>query len=118
MDLLDLHCLNGGLLIPLIFITGLLALRQYRKGEGINPPLQAAIILAQVALALQVFLGVAMLHERQRRSLTHYTLGLFPVLLFLAITWFGPQIQGRRKLALAIVWMAAGISIVLAFFLG
>jgi heme A synthase len=118
MALEEFHFLNAFLLMPLMLVPALLAFRQYRKSEGINPPLQAATILAHLSLALQIYLGVSLLHERHRRSLTHYSLGLFPVLLFLVITWFGPQEKGRRMLALAIVWLAADIGVVLTFFLG
>jgi hypothetical protein len=111
----EIHFLNACILMPSMILVGIVALYQYRKGETITPPLRAAMILVQLALALQIFLGVNLLHDRRRNSLIHYSFGLLPILFFFAISWLSPQLRARRTLALGISWLAAGVSVILAF---
>lgn len=113
----ELHCLNGLLLLVLPVVAAIWLLVQWRRQRQPGAAGRVMVFLVQAALIFQVFLGVIQVQNRERRPLLHYELALLALLLLVGAAWIEPRQPGRRSLFLALALLAAGVLLVVTFFL-
>jgi hypothetical protein len=113
--LLGWHCLNGYLLLGLLPVTAGYLLIKQRLGRRLRGYDRALLIVLQVLLFLQVYMGILQLHLRQQQDVWHYTFGLLPLVLFAGVYWLFPGERGRWMLALGLMLIAASGLAWLAF---
>ncbi len=94
------------------------------RGETISRPTFVSIGVAQVALAVQLLLGIKLLDQGQGivQLYIHYVGGLIPLGAFLVGGWFctgdGRADGGRRVRVLAVLLAIGELSAFMAFFIG
>lgn len=113
--LLGWHCLNGYLLMVLLPAAAVYLLVKNRLGRRLHPLDRGLLIVLQVLLFLQVYMGIVQLHLRKQQDVWHYTFGLLPLLLFAGVYWLFPGERGRWMLALGVTLIAAAALVWLAF---
>jgi len=114
----ELHCLNGLFVILLALALAVWAFRRHRTGKEIRGADQALIGAAQLALLVQVFTGITLLDRRGRMPYLHYVAGFLPILFYMGLYWFYPQLRSRWALALSLAALATVLSAVAAFLIG
>jgi hypothetical protein len=113
--------LNTGVAV-LVTMTAALALvaRRALADEPIDRPAGLAIVAAQVALAVQVLLGIKLLDQGQGivQLYIHYVGGLIPLGAFLAGGWLARGDTGRSSRILTVLLAVGYVSALMAFFIG
>lgn len=106
-------------LLSMAAVTALVA-RHAIRNEAVGTPTRAALVVAQVSLAVQVLLGIKLLDQGQGivQLYIHYVGGLIPLGAFLAAGWFARGDSPRSTRILAVLLAIGALSAFMAFFIG
>lgn len=114
------HLFTGVLvLITMTAATGLV-MRHALRNEAIGRPGLVSMVAAQVALTVQLLLGIKLLDQGQGivQLYIHYVGGLIPLGAFLVGGWVARGDSGRSSRILAALLVIGYVSALMAFFIG
>ena len=106
-------------LVTMVLATAVVSFHAWRN-EAIGRPARAAIVAAQVALSVQLLLGIKLLDQGQGivQLYIHYVGGLMPLGSFLIGGWLARGDDGRGSRILAALLAVGLLSALMAFFIG
>lgn len=116
----SVHLTVGVIVVAaMVIATGLVA-RHAIRAEPIGRPAGVSLVAAQVALAVQMLLGIKLLDQGQGilQLYIHYVGGLIPLGAFLVGGWFARGDDGRSSRILAALLVVGSLSAVMAFTIG
>jgi hypothetical protein len=116
----SVHLTVGVIVVAaMVIATGLVA-RHAIRAEPIGRPAGLSLAAAQVALAVQMLLGIKLLDQGQGilQLYIHYVGGLIPLGAFLVGGWFARGDDGRSSRILAALLLVGSLSAVMAFTIG
>ncbi|MGI9595093.1 MAG: hypothetical protein ACR2QK_02975 [Acidimicrobiales bacterium] len=114
------HLVTGTVVLVTMTLATGLVLRHALRDEPVGRPAAVAIALAQVALTIQLLLGIKLLDQGQGivQLYIHYIGGLVPLGSFLVGGWFARGDSGRSSRILAGLLVVGYISALMAFIIG
>ena len=116
----SVHVVTGTVVLVSMTIATLLVTRHAVAGRAIDAATKVALTVAQVALVVQVLLGIKLLDQGQGivQLYIHYIGGLAPLGAFLAAGWFARGDSPRSTRVLAVLLALGVFSAFMAFFIG
>ncbi|MGB5756450.1 MAG: hypothetical protein WBM50_06005 [Acidimicrobiales bacterium] len=114
------HLITGiVVLVTMTVATGLIV-RHAIRGEPLARPAAVGIAAAQLALTVQLLLGIKLLDQGQGivQLYIHYIGGLVPLGAFLVGGWLARGDSGRSSRILAVLLLVGYVSALMAFFIG
>ncbi len=114
------HLWTGVAVLVTMTTVVVLVGRHAMRNEPVGRSTYLALFLAQVALAVQILLGIKLLDQGQGISqlYIHYVGGLIPMGAFLAGGWFARGDTGRSTRILGVLIAIGYLSALMAFFIG
>ena len=106
-------------LVSMTAATGLVV-RHAVRNEVVTAATRLALLVAQLALIVQVLLGIKLLDQGQGivQLYIHYVGGLIPLGAFLAAGWFARGDSPKSSRILAALLLVGALSAFMAFFIG
>ena len=116
----SVHVATGVVVLISMAVSTALVVRMAMAGRVIDLPAKAALAVAQVALIVQVLLGIKLLDQGQGivQLYIHYIGGLAPLGAFLAAGWFARGDSARSTRVLAALLLLGSLSAYMSFFIG
>lgn len=116
----SVHVFVGVIVLVTMTAASALVLRHAVRNEAVTSPTRMALGAAQLALIVQVLLGIKLLDQGQGivQLYIHYVGGLIPLGAFLAAGWFARGDTPRSSRVLAALLGVGAVSAFMAFFIG
>lgn len=116
----SVHVATGVVVLVAMTIATVLVLRHAVAGRSIDGPTRLALLVAQLALVVQVLLGIKLLDQGQGivQLYIHYIGGLTPLGSFLAAGWFARGDSRGSTRLLAVLISIGSFSAFMAFIIG
>lgn len=116
----SVHLTVGVIVVLAMVVATALVVRHAIRAEPIGRPAGISLAAAQVALALQMLLGIKLLDQGQGilQLYIHYVGGLIPLGAFLVGGWFARGDDGRSSRILAALLLVGSLSAIMAFTIG
>ncbi|MFT7598814.1 MAG: hypothetical protein ACI8TP_001738 [Acidimicrobiales bacterium] len=116
----SVHLGTGVVVLIVMTIATALVVRHAVANEPISSAGKWSIAAAQIALAVQVLIGIKLLDQGQGISqlYIHYVGGLVPMGVFLAGGWLARGDTGRSTRIFAALLAVGYVSVLMAFFIG
>ncbi len=114
------HLVSGTIVLLTMTVATLLVVRHAVKGEPVGRPAMVSMVLAQVALVVQLLLGIKLLDQGQGivQLYIHYVGGLAPLGAFLIGGWVARGDSARSTRILAGLLALGYLSALMAYFIG
>ncbi len=114
------HLVSGTIVLLTMTVATLLVVRHAVKGEAVGRPAMVSMVLAQVALVVQLLLGIKLLDQGQGivQLYIHYVGGLAPLGAFLIGGWVARGDSARSTRILAGLLALGYLSALMAYFIG
>jgi hypothetical protein len=114
------HVAGGIAVLVTMTVATALVVRHALRNEPVQRPAVLAMIGAQVALTVQLLLGIKLLDQGQGivQLYIHYVGGLMPLGAFLVGGWLARGDTGRSSRILAALLTVGYLSALMAFFIG
>lgn len=116
----SVHLTVGVLVVAAMIAATALVARHALRAEPIGRPAGASLVVAQVALTVQLLLGIKLLDQGQGilQLYIHYIGGLVPLGAFLVGGWFARGDDARSTRILAALLAVGSLSAIMAFTIG
>ncbi len=116
----SVHVATGGIVLVSMAVAFALVARHAIAGRPIDGATRVALLVAQLALVVQVLLGIKLLDQGQGivQLYIHYIGGLTPLGAFLAAGWFAQGETPRSARVLAVLLAVGSLSAFMSFFIG
>ena len=116
----SVHLVTGVVVVVAMLVATVLVAGHAWRFEAIGRPAGAAVLVAQVALTVQLLLGIKLLDQGQGivQLYIHYVGGLLPLGAFLVGGWLARGDDGRSSRILAGLLLLGTVSAVMAFTIG
>ncbi|MEM7326670.1 MAG: hypothetical protein AAF531_26520 [Actinomycetota bacterium] len=114
------HLFTGVVVLVTMTVATVAVIRHAVRNEPMTRPTGFAVGAAQIALIVQVLLGIKLLDQGQGivQLYIHYVGGLIPLGAFLAGGWFARGDTGRSSRIFAGLLIVGYTSALMAFFIG
>lgn len=116
----SVHVATGVAVLVSMAVVFVMVARHAMAGRSIDTPTRIALLVAQLALVVQVLLGIKLLDQGQGivQLYIHYVGGLTPLGAFLAAGWVARGDTPRSTRVLALLLAVGAFSAFMAFFIG
>ncbi len=116
----SVHVTNGIVVLVAMTIAFAMVARHAIAGRSVDGQTRLALLVAQVALVVQVLLGIKLLDQGQGivQLYIHYVGGLTPLGAFLAAGWFARGDTPRSARFLAVLLAVGAVAAFMSFFIG
>lgn len=116
----SVHLAAGVVVLVTMTVATVLVARHALANRAIDRPTRWSLLAAQLALIVQVLLGIKLLDQGQGivQLYIHYVGGLIPLGAFLAGGWLARGDDGRSSRILAAMLVVGEVSALMAFFIG
>lgn len=116
----SVHVATGAVVVVSMTVATVLVLRHAIANRSIDSPTRIALGVSQLALVVQVLLGIKLLDQGQGivQLYIHYIGGLVPLGSFLAAGWFARGDSPRSARVLALLISVGLFSAFMAFLIG
>ena len=116
----SVHVVTGVVVLVAMTVATVLVIRHAVANRPIDGPTRLALLVAQLALVVQVLLGIKLLDQGQGivQLYIHYIGGLMPLGSFLAAGWFARGDSPASTRVLAVLISIGSFSAFMAFFIG
>lgn len=116
----SVHVAVGVAVLVSMSVATILVVRHAIAGRSIDLVTRLSLVIAQVALIVQVLLGIKLLDQGQGivQLYIHYIGGLMPLGAFLAAGWFARGDSKGSARLLAGLLLVGSLSAFMAFFIG
>jgi hypothetical protein len=114
------HVATGVVVVVSMVLATVLVVRHAVAGRPIDAAARSALLVAQIALVVQVLLGIKLLDQGQGivQLYIHYIGGLMPLGAFLVAGWFARGDSRWSTRLLAVLLLLGTLSAGAAFFIG
>jgi len=114
------HVATGVVVLVSMAAAAGLVIRHVLRNEAVDQTTRLALLVAQLALVVQVLLGIKLLDQGQGivQLYIHYVGGLIPLGAFLAAGWFARGDSPKSSRVLAVLLAIGAMSAFMAFFIG
>ncbi len=116
----SVHVATGVVVLVSMTVATVLVLRHALANRAIDSPTRVALLICQLALVVQVLLGIKLLDQGQGivQLYIHYIGGLVPLGSFLAAGWFARGDSPRSARVLLLLISIGSFSAFMAFLIG
>lgn len=116
----SVHVATGVVVLVTMTVATVLVVRHALAGRSIDGPTKLSLLIAQIALIVQVLLGIKLLDQGQGivQLYIHYIGGLIPLGAFLLAGWFARGDSRWSSRILAALLVIGALSAFAAFFIG
>lgn len=116
----SVHVATGVVVLVTMTVATVLVVRHALAGRSIDGPTKLSLLIAQIALIVQVLLGIKLLDQGQGivQLYIHYIGGLIPLGAFLLAGWFARGDSRWSSRILAALLLIGALSAFAAFFIG
>lgn len=116
----SVHVATGVVVLVTMTVATVLVVRHALAGRSIDGPTKLSLLIAEIALIVQVLLGIKLLDQGQGivQLYIHYIGGLIPLGAFLLAGWFARGDSRWSSRILAALLVIGALSAFAAFFIG